>query len=76
TAERYYRPFLDQDAKSILCKDIWFGGISFNDKEESVYESPELVVVVYLKYGDYGKEAAPIAAEIINKWREILAKAK
>jgi len=32
---------------------------------------PELVVVVYLKYGDYGKEAAPLAAQVIKKWREI-----
>jgi cell division protein FtsI/penicillin-binding protein 2 len=28
-------------------------------------------VVVYLKYGHFGKEAAPVAAQMIRKWREI-----
>jgi len=31
----------------------------------------KLVVVVYLKFGDFGKEAAPLAGEIVNKWRSI-----
>jgi len=43
----------------------WFGGISYKDNE------PELVVVVYLRYGGYGREAAPLAAQVVKKWREI-----
>ncbi len=68
TAEILYRPCLDREYNPILCKHIWFGGTSFKDKE---LEEPELTVVVYLRYGDYGKEAIPFGAEIIKKWREI-----
>jgi cell division protein FtsI/penicillin-binding protein 2 len=35
------------------------------------WSRPELVVVVHLRYGDGGKETAPLAAEVIRKWREI-----
>lgn len=60
SAEVAYHPCLNQEAASILCKDIWFGALS-----------SDLVVVVYLKFGDFGKEAAPLAAQMIKKWREI-----
>jgi cell division protein FtsI/penicillin-binding protein 2 len=60
SAEVSYRPCLNQESATILCKDIWFGAIS-----------SDLVVVVYLRFGDFGKEAAPLAAQVIKKWREI-----
>ena len=56
---------------------IWFAGVSFKPEEihegpsGTTYGQPELVVVVYLKYGDYGREAAPLAAQMIKKWRQI-----
>lgn len=60
---------------------IWFGGISFEverDKgilvAEDTFGRPELVVVVYLRYGEWGKEAAPVAAQIVKRWREIKTK--
>ncbi len=55
---------------------IWFGGISFTKDEikGGFWEKPELVVVVYLKFGDSGKEAAPLAAEIVHKYRSLKAK--
>lgn len=73
TAEILYRPTLDRESPPILCKDIWFGAISFKEKisENSFDATPELVVIVYLRSGDFGKEAAPLAAEMIKKWREI-----
>ena len=77
TAEIAYHPTLDRECPSILCTDIWFGGISFTPHSENspipkIHEdTPELVVVVYLKFGDFGKEAAPLAGEIVNKWRSI-----
>ncbi len=49
-----------------MYKHIWFGAISFTEQK-----MPELVVAVFLRYGDYGKEAAPLASEIIQKWRAI-----
>lgn len=61
---------------------VWFGGIAF-DAPSAVHGSfltreraarPELVVVVYLRFGSYGKEAAPVAAQIVKRWRDIQAK--
>lgn len=52
-------------------KYIWFGATSFTDTKHT---DPELVVVVFLRFGDAGKEAAPLAAQVIHKWREIKKK--
>lgn len=75
TAEFVYRPTLDRELPPLICKDIWFGAISFSNVDSQSFDpniaEPELVVIVYLRFGDYGKEAAPIAAQIIKKWREI-----
>jgi cell division protein FtsI/penicillin-binding protein 2 len=64
---------------SMICTHVWFGGIGFNKKGNNGYQyvytdqfgKPELVVVVYLKYGGFGKEAAPLGSLILKKWREI-----
>lgn len=71
TAEINYRPTLDPAIPPIKAKHTWFGGISFKDE---TLEEPELVVIVYLKFSSSGKEAAPYASEIINKWRQITKK--
>jgi cell division protein FtsI/penicillin-binding protein 2 len=64
----------------------WFGGISFKggglQSAGSVgsglamgdaFKRPELVVVVYLRYGRVGNQAAPVAGQVVKKWREIQA---
>lgn len=71
TAEVAFKPTFDREIKPIIAKHIWFSGISFKDKER---KEPELAIVVYLKFGDYGKECAPLASEMISKWREIVKK--
>ncbi len=49
---------------------IWFAGICF--KPNSSFAEPELVVAVYLRLSEAGgKEAVPLATEVIYKWREI-----
>lgn len=65
TAEFLYKASQNPSAKAEIYKNIWFGAIDL--------KTP-LVVVVYLRYGDSGKEAAPLAAEVIGKWRELLEK--
>lgn len=72
TAEVRERVDMSEDGVYMV-NHIGFGAISFEDSKESnnPFENPELVVIVYLKYGDFGKEAAPIAAQIIKKWKEI-----
>ncbi|MBM3192844.1 MAG: hypothetical protein FJZ59_01245 [Chlamydiae bacterium] len=71
TAEILYRPFLNREIDPIICKHIWFGGISFKEKES--FDESDLVVIVSLRFADHGKESAPLATRIIKKWREILA---
>jgi cell division protein FtsI/penicillin-binding protein 2 len=69
TAEILFNPFINPSAKPSMYKHIWFCTISFEEGKK--WEKPELVVAVYLRYGDAGKEAAPLAAQIIKKWREL-----
>ena len=62
TAEIVHRPTLDREGCGIICNHIWFGAISFPDEESCIHSiNPELIVIVFLRYGDYGKEAAPLA---------------
>jgi cell division protein FtsI/penicillin-binding protein 2 len=75
TAEVMENIDLDLHLGTNMYQHVWFGGISFNYDNGIVFKdkfgNPELVVVVYLRYGSYGKEAAPVAAQIVQKWREI-----
>lgn len=74
TAEAIERLDLDKPDEQSLYTHVWFGGISYEKPvKPNKFEKPELVVVVYLKYGGYGNEAAPLAAEIAKKWKEIKA---
>jgi len=71
TAEVLWNPFRNPSSKPFLHKHIWFGAIAFDSIKR---ENPELVVVVMQRYGDSGKELAPLAAQMIRKWREIQRK--
>lgn len=73
TSESMERIDLDEHEGTNLYTHVWFGGIAFEQDVNAKFENPELIVVVYLRYGSYGKEAAPIAAQIVKKWREIKA---
>lgn len=57
---------MDSESGTHIYTHTWFGGISFDTEKR-----PELVVVVYLRFGKYGRDAAPIAAQVVQKWREI-----
>lgn len=83
TAESLENVDLDLNQGTNKYNHLWFGGISFEqDKDENTFifkdkfGNPELVVVVYLRYGTYGKDTMPIAAQVIKKWREIKSKYK
>lgn len=81
TSEAIENIDLDPDVGTNMYTHVWFGGIVYDeevvDKREhrflfrDSFGKPELVVVVYLKYGGYGKEAGPIAAQVAQKWKEI-----
>jgi cell division protein FtsI/penicillin-binding protein 2 len=67
TAELLYNPNMNPSSKASIYKHIWFGAISLAEKTED----PELVVIVFLRYGDHGREAAALASEMIHAWRQI-----
>lgn len=75
TAEILYKPTLDSETKAHIENHVWFGGIAFDQPVDDTFNAePELVVVVYLRFGGGGKEAAPLAAQIVQKWRELQMK--
>lgn len=73
TAELVEAVSIDGKEGIVKCKDTWFGSIYFKDSE---CKEPELVVVVYLRYGEYGWKAAPLAVKTIQKFLEIQRKNK
>ncbi len=73
TGEILVKPNINPSSQPCMYKHIWFGLISFEPSKER-WEKPELVVVVQLKYGDAGREAAPAAMLMVQKWREIKEK--
>jgi cell division protein FtsI/penicillin-binding protein 2 len=70
TAQIGYRPFLDKEGETALVKHTWFA-LAHYDENYPVFEKPDFVVVVYLRYGDYGKEALPIAVEMTKTYLEL-----
>lgn len=73
TAEIAINLNINPSSPASIYKHIWFGSIALSPTKQKKLE-PELVVVVFLRYGDSGKEAAPLASQMIHKWREIKAK--
>lgn len=68
TAESILRVGLDREHGTTKMKDVWFAAVSFSDRE---LKTPELVVVVYLRLGEYGRDAAPMAVRMIERWEKI-----
>ena len=72
TAEILYKSTIDAETPAFKVDHSWFAGISFLPKQQKIRDRAELVVIVYLPFSKSGgKEAAPIVAEMIKKWREI-----
>ncbi|MBS0627162.1 MAG: hypothetical protein JSS09_03000, partial [Verrucomicrobia bacterium] len=75
TAEILYKQWLDSESKAEIHNHISFGGLIFPEGSNPLEEEAELAVVVYLRFSVAGgKEAAPLAAQIAAKWREIQKK--
>lgn len=76
TAEVLLNPNINPSSSAHLYNHIWFTAIAFEGDAQiatTKWDKPEIVVAVYLRYGDWGKEAAPLAAQIIQKWRALKA---
>lgn len=84
TSESVENIDLDLEEGTNIYTHVWFGSTAFQSHQMSKnkailllkdeFGQPEIVVIVYLRYGGYGKEAAPLAAQIVKKWREIKQK--
>ena len=70
TAQLIEKLSLDGAHKTVKGQDIWFGSIYY-DPDKKMFIHPELVVVVYLRHGKWGRLAAPLAAKVIQRWQEI-----
>ncbi len=68
TAEILYKQTIDAETPADLEKHVWYGALSFHDEAS---EDPEIVVVIYLRFGAAGSQGAPMATRIIERWREI-----
>lgn len=80
TAEAVEHLDLDLKIGTNLYNHVWFGGILYEPEKKGEprtfvfndrFGAPELVVVVYLRFGAWGKDATPLAAQVAHKWREI-----
>lgn len=75
TAEILHKQTLDAETKAKIHNHIWFGGVAFSEEDQQTYQLPELTIVVYLRFSAAGgKEGAPLATEVVKKYREILKK--
>jgi cell division protein FtsI/penicillin-binding protein 2 len=76
TAEILYKHTIDKMTKATLRKHTWFAGVSFaKDVQGQVdWNDPQVIVVVYLRFAEAGREAAPLAALMVQKWEEICQK--
>ena len=71
TSEILYNLDFTPSAPADQYKHIWFSGISFSDTH---YKKPELIITIYLRFADGGKEAIPLATQIMQKYRELKKK--
>lgn len=74
TAQIRYKQTVSKAANAVMRDNIWLAAISYHKSELSqTYEDPELVVIVFLRFRQAGREGGTIAAQVIKKWREIQA---
>lgn len=77
TAESMENFGADRQIGTRTYNHVWFGSVVFDPEKghEVVFKDelgqPELVVIVYLRYGAFGRDAVPLATSIAAKWREL-----
>lgn len=76
TSEALEQIDLDLEQGTNKYTHIWFGGFS-HDPSGTAFVSrdangePDLVVVVYLRFGKFGREAAPLGAQMVKFWHDL-----
>jgi len=74
TAQIRYKQTVSRTSPAVTKDNVWFAAISYPDEAKNRYENPELVVVVFLRFRQSGREGGTIAAQVVKKWRELQAK--
>jgi cell division protein FtsI/penicillin-binding protein 2 len=77
TAQVGYKQTVSKAASAIMKKHVWMAAISYKKSQlisQKTYDDPELVVIVFLRFRQSGREGGTIAAQVIKKWRELQAK--
>ena len=77
TPQVRYKQTLSKTTSAVMRDHIWFAAISYPKSQlltSHTYDDPELVVVVFLRFRQAGREGATIAAQVIKKWREVQSK--
>ncbi len=72
TAQVRYKQTVSREDSALMKGNIWFGAISYPSGK--IFDDPELVVAVFLRFRQGGREGGPIAAQVIKKWRELQTK--
>lgn len=70
TAESLETVGLALGSPPLLYNHTWFGAVFFDEKEGEE-KKPSLVVVVYLRYGKFGRQVAPLAAAVYEEWKRL-----
>jgi len=76
TAESLERLGVAIGQEPFMYNHTWFGSIFYPDSgQEPFYcREPELVVLVFLRYGRLGRDASLLAASVSQEWRKIQRK--
>jgi cell division protein FtsI/penicillin-binding protein 2 len=77
TAQVLYKQSIDTETPAYIRWHICFATIAYSKNQAlspHPFEDPELVVVAFSKYGTAGRNIAPMAAQVVKKWREIQKK--
>ena len=72
TAQILYKRNVSKTSKAAMKYNVWFAAIAYPQQQH--FSDPELVVVVFLRFRHSGREGGTIAAQVVQKWREIKAK--
>lgn len=70
TAESLETVGLALGSPPLIYNHTWFGAVFFDEKERGE-KKPSLVVVVFLRYGKFGRQVAPLAAAIYEEWKRL-----
>lgn len=67
---------LDRESVAKLKNHVWFGAIGYDRPIHEEGATPDLIIVVALKYRDAGKDAAGLAGALHHEWRKIQERLK